>query len=262
MTHESQYGEAVVESMESVYGEGFLSPGGAAEVADILDGLDLQGRDVLDLGCGLGGASILFVRDLGAARVHGVDLEEASLERAAAAVEAAGLADRITLQKIAPGPLPLPDRRFDLVFTKDVMCHVADKAAFVAEVFRVLRPGGVFATGDWVKGPEGPGSEAFEDWWARLGATGLIFHFHPEETYRAGLDAAGFEAVEVREHSAWSERQTRQQLEQALGPARESLLQTLGADGYETRVYLNRTRMEALAGGALRHCHLRARRPG
>ena len=262
MTHESQYSDTVLESMESVYGDGFLSPGGAAEVIDILDGLDLRDRDVLDLGCGLGGASIMFARNLGAGHVHGVDLEEASLARAAAAVEAAGLADRITLQGIVPGPLPLPDQAFDLVFTKDVMCHVPDKAAFLAEVFRVLRPGGVFATGDWIKGPEGPGSEAFEDWWARLGATGLIFHFHPEETYVAGLEAAGFEAIEVREHSAWSEAETRRQLEHTLGPARESLLKTLGEDGFDTRVRLNRARMEALAGGALRHCHLRARRPG
>ena len=261
MTYESQYSDAVLENMESVYGEGFLSPGGASEIGDILEGLAVEGREVLDLGCGLGGASMALVRDYGAGRVLGIDLEAASIERAAAAVEAAGLSDRIAVKLAEPGPLPIPDASFDLVFTKDVICHVPDKAPFFAETFRVLRPGGAFAAGDWIKGKDGPGSAEYEDWAGRLQTAGLRFHFSPLETYLSGLEAAGFEEIEARDHSAWSERDARRQLADSEGPAREALRGALGEAGFETRIRLTRARAEALAKGGLMHGHLRARRP-
>lgn len=261
MSHERQYSDAVLDSMESVYGEGFLSPGGAEEVADILAGVAIAGREVLDLGCGIGGASLMLAREREAGRVLGIDVEQDSIARAAAAVEAAGLARRVTVQLVAPGPIPLPDAGFDVVFSKDVFCHVPDKTPLFAEALRVLRPGGVFAFGDWVKGEDGPGSAAYDDWAARLRATGLLFHFGDLEAYLGGLDAAGFTAVELRNHSAWSAEEARRQLDHTLGPAREGLRETLGDDGLETRIALTRARAEALEGGALLHCHLQARRP-
>ena len=44
-----------------------------------------------------------------------------------------------------PGPLPFTDASFDVVFSKDALLHVPDKDALFAEIFRVLKPGGVFA---------------------------------------------------------------------------------------------------------------------
>ncbi len=183
MAESRQYSDAVLASMQSLYGKGFLSPGGAAEVFDIVEGLSIDGREVLDLGCGIGGASAVLAGELGAARVLGIDVEPDSLEQAASLVEEAGLADRVSLELVAPGPLPLPDGAFDAIFTKDVICHVPDKPALLAEAYRVLRPGGVFACGDWVKGEAGPDTRdclpAYQDWAARLANSGLSFHFDP-----------------------------------------------------------------------------------
>ena len=265
MAQSRQYSDAVLSSMQSLYGKGFLSPGGAVEVFDIMDGLSIAGRDVLDLGCGIGGATVILAAELGAARVVGIDVEADSLDRAAGLVEEAGLADRVSLEPVAPGPLPLPDGAFDAIFTKDVICHVPDKPALFAEAYRVLRPGGVLACGDWVKGEEVPEPRtcqpAYEDWTARLAASGLVFHFDPLSVYEAGLKAAGFGTVEVRDHSAWSEEDGRRQLTQSESAAAE-LRRTLGDDGYSTRVALTRSRVEALAGGSLRHVHIQAFRPG
>jgi phosphoethanolamine N-methyltransferase len=261
MAHERQYSDAVLDSMESVYGEGFLSPGGAEEVAGILAGVAVAGRDVLDLGCGIGGASLMLARDLGAGRVLGIDVEAESIARAEAIIEAAGLTDRVAVQQVAPGPIPLPDGAYDVVFSKDVFCHVPDKTPLFAEALRVLRPGGIFAFGDWVKGEDGPGSAAYDDWAARLRATGLLFNFGDLDAYLGGLEAAGFADVELRDHSAWSAAEARRQLDHALGPAHESLRAALGDDGIETRIALTRSRAEALEGGALLHSHLQARRP-
>ena len=52
MSSENRYDSRNVDNMEMLYGRGFLSGGGADEVALIFDGIDLSEADVLDLGCG------------------------------------------------------------------------------------------------------------------------------------------------------------------------------------------------------------------
>ncbi|MDH3690511.1 MAG: methyltransferase domain-containing protein, partial [Gammaproteobacteria bacterium] len=182
-----------------------------------------------------------------------------SLERAATAIKAAGLTDRITLKLIEPGPIPLSDDAFDIVVTKDVICHIPDKQSFFAEVFRVLRSGGIFASGDWIRGEEGSGTRVFNDWVEQL--RGLKFHFETVRAYVQALESVGFTQIESRDHSDWSERIARQQLEDALGPARETSIQTLGKEGYKKRTALTRARLEALSNRDLQHWHLRASKP-
>jgi hypothetical protein len=60
--HEQEYDAAFVELLESVWGEGFLSPGGPEEVARILDGLDLHGARVVD--CAAGAEHLIELRFL------------------------------------------------------------------------------------------------------------------------------------------------------------------------------------------------------
>ena len=70
----TQYTDRVINGMQSLYGEGFLSPGGPDEMAVFLEGIDLSGCHVLDLGCGIGGASIMLADTYGASHVTGVDV--------------------------------------------------------------------------------------------------------------------------------------------------------------------------------------------
>ena len=67
-----------------MWGEGFLSPGGPAEVVRILQGVDLSDQGVLDIGSGLGGIDILLATTHGAASVTGIDVERPLVERAVA----------------------------------------------------------------------------------------------------------------------------------------------------------------------------------
>lgn len=261
MAYEKQYSDAVRASVETVYGAGFLSPGGAAEVGHILDGLAIEGRDVLDLGCGPGGGAVTLAGNLGAGRVLGIDVEADTLERAAETVAAAGLADRITLKLVEPGPLPLPDGSFDVVFSKDVIAHVTDKDTLYDEILRVLRPGGAFAGSDWMRGGDGPLSKDFNDWLEQLESSGLRFEFVTAAASARGLGAAGFEEVKVRDHSDWTLREGRRNLDSILGPDRETLTDILGEEGFEGLVFRTRARIAALDSGDLLHCHLRARSP-
>ena len=144
MPHTRQYSDTTLDEMQLLYGEGYLSPGGAEEVDAILDGVPVRGRRVLDLGCGVGGAAIRIVQELAAGSVVGIDVEEPALERATAAVRAAGLAGRIRFELVSPGSIPLADESVDIAFCKDVICHLADKGPLFSEVGRVLRRGGNF----------------------------------------------------------------------------------------------------------------------
>ena len=54
----NRYDPRNIETMELVYGTGYMSAGGDAEVARILSGIKICDQQILDVGCGLGGASI------------------------------------------------------------------------------------------------------------------------------------------------------------------------------------------------------------
>ena len=46
------YHDQMIGMLERVWGDGWLSPGGPAEVARLLEGMDLRGKNLLDIGCG------------------------------------------------------------------------------------------------------------------------------------------------------------------------------------------------------------------
>ena len=56
LTDEGHYGPKQLNMLKTVWGEGFLSPGGKEEIDEILKGIDLTDKKVLDFGCGTGGA--------------------------------------------------------------------------------------------------------------------------------------------------------------------------------------------------------------
>jgi len=56
----SEYHDAMITLLETIWGKGFMAPGGAGNVAIQVDGLDLIGKRVLDIGCGLGGPDHLL----------------------------------------------------------------------------------------------------------------------------------------------------------------------------------------------------------
>lgn len=252
------YGAPFIAKLELLWGDGFLSPGGREEVALILEGLDLTGLSVLDVGCGIGGIDVLLAQAHGAAQVLGLDVEDLVLERAAARARDAGLADRLSFRKVAPGPFPLPDNGFDLVFSKDAMVHIPDKAALYAEVLRVLKPGGVFAASDWMRRDAAPPSDEMRGW---LQEISLALDLGPLAEAEALLRQAGFEAVRVTNRNAWYRKEAAREVERLEGGLREPVIETLGREGYETWLSGKRKSVRLLESGEFCPGHLRARKP-
>lgn len=97
----------------------------------------LEGRTVIDVGCGPGHYSVALAR-LGAAHVVGVDFAPGMLSLAAEQASAAGVADRCEF--VQADFLEQPEQQqFDYAVVMGVMDYVADPAAFMAKVLRLTR---------------------------------------------------------------------------------------------------------------------------
>ncbi len=96
-------------------------------------------RDVLDVGCGAGVEVVRFAR--AGARVTGVDIAESAITLARQNLEQQRLSAR--LEVVDGEYLPYADGSFDLVFAHGVVQYTGDEHRMVAEIHRVLRPGGL-----------------------------------------------------------------------------------------------------------------------
>jgi len=119
-------------------------------------------QSILDVATGTAGVAIALARRSTAA-VTGIDLSEAMLARGRERVRATGLSERITLQAGRAEELRFPSEFFDAVSFTYLLRYVADPAATLAELARVLRPGGTMASLDFFVPPNPVWHAA---WWA------------------------------------------------------------------------------------------------
>ena len=253
------YDEVVIGFLEALWGDGYLSPGGADEVDRTLEGIDLRGQRVLDIGCGIGGITIDLVRRHGAASAVGIDVEAPVCEHAGRRVAAAGLEDVVEIVLVEPGPLPADDGSFDVVFSKDSIVHIADKEWLAGEIFRVLRPGGWFVASDWLISHDGEPSPEMA---AYIAAEALDFGMASPDRYRRALDAAGFVDVELRNRNEWYREVARTELERLTGSQHDRFVAAVGEDEIAHQIATWAAMVPVLESGE--HCphHIRARKPG
>lgn len=163
-----------------------------------LEGMDLRGKDVLDVGCGTGIMSLLALRK-GAAKVVCGDISSYMLKvgRTKAQKQAYG-PDRILFHQLDAESLPFEDEKFDVVMTGMTLGLLPEPDKAVKEMVRVLRPGNLLSVG--AHGPD--------HYWEACDASfrvinkryvlGYRLEFWPmkEETVRKLLEKAGL--VDIR----------------------------------------------------------------
>lgn len=103
---------------------------------------------IIDLGCGIGGPMRAIARFTGA-HVIGVNNNEYQIRRGTALNAAAGLSKNTSFIKADFHHLPVEDCSIDGVYTIEASCHSPDRLKLFSEIFRVLKPGGVFAGYEW-----------------------------------------------------------------------------------------------------------------
>lgn len=254
------YPDQFIAALQAIWGDGFLSPGGPAEIATMMGTSRLDGMSVLDIGCGVGGIDLILVEEYGADHVTAIDVEPQLVDHAANRVSAANLGSRIDVQLVEPGPLPFDADSFDAVFSKDAMLHIPDKASLYTDLLRVLRPGGRLIASDWLRGgpDDGPVPAILEEWGRK---TGLTADFATPGMTERALEEAGFQDVRVRDRNEWYAGELRKEELQVTGPGFQQLEATIGMEAAIQRHQSFEIRKQAVAEGALRPCHLYGVKP-
>jgi arsenite methyltransferase len=117
-------------------------PGGLALTRRLIGRLGAyDGARVLDVASGRGTTALMVAREFGV-DVTGVDLSAANVALAGSAAHAAGLAGRVRFRVGDAERLPVGDAAFDAAVCECAFCTFPDKPTAVAELARVLRPGG------------------------------------------------------------------------------------------------------------------------
>lgn len=159
--------------------------------------------EVLDVGCGVGGAACHLAARTGA-RIRGLTPNAAQIELARELARATRTDGRVAFDRGSAGELPYDDASFDAVLFFESPCHFPDRARFFSEARRVLRPGGRLAGEDWLAA-EGLDREASERWIRPICESWAIASLGTLSLYADGMRDAGLalrEAVDLRTEMA------------------------------------------------------------
>lgn len=96
---------------------------------------------VLDAGCGIGGSSIWMAKQHGNT-VTGITISQKQVHYAEKHAKRHGVADLVDFQVADFCATPFADASFDVVWALESSCHALNKADFLREAYRLLRPGG------------------------------------------------------------------------------------------------------------------------
>lgn len=154
-----------------------------------------DGDRVLDIACGFGGTLRTLAR-LGC-HAKGIDISKSCVTRARMLNSKSGLTDRIEVVTGDFHSIDSEPNTWDAVICQEAIIHSDDRPTVFSEVFRVLRPGGIFAFSDILTGEKAniPMVEAAFD---RLGASAGATISDYQEMARS----AGFEIPFVEERLA------------------------------------------------------------
>eukprot|EP00697_Spironema_sp_BW2_P002003 gnl/Spiro4/12683_TR6719_c0_g1_i1.p1 gnl/Spiro4/12683_TR6719_c0_g1~~gnl/Spiro4/12683_TR6719_c0_g1_i1.p1 ORF type:complete len:425 (-),score=139.66 gnl/Spiro4/12683_TR6719_c0_g1_i1:10-1227(-) len=108
------------------------------------------GMNVLDAGCGVGGPARTVAR-LSGAKVLGVTINDYQVMRARNHTERAGLSHLVEFKQGDYNKLDfIADASFDRAYASESTCHAVNLEGPYGQIFRVLKPGGLFFSYEWL----------------------------------------------------------------------------------------------------------------
>lgn len=176
----------------------FLEAGANLDKVMVQRGQITSDSVVIDVGCGSGTIAMGLCRSTGC-RVTGVDLSGVRIANAIDALDdqPEDVRNKVTFKKGSATDLPFEGESFDRAWSQATIYHVPDKVKVLEEVYRVLKPGGIFVFDDLIKPQPNIGEKAVKFVYERL-LFDTDFSF---ESYQEALKATGFEVLEAEDIS-------------------------------------------------------------
>jgi len=173
---------------------------------------------ILDVGCGIGGSTRRLAHETGC-RVTGIDLSEAYIDTARRLTELLDMQERVVFHAASALALPFDDDTFDGVWSLQMNMNVEDKASWLVETCRVLKPGGRAVLYEVCGGRNTP--QYFPVPWAQDGSMSFLA---PPDAFRDIIASAGFDIA------VWNDRTdvARKAFAEVKEPAGEPKLPVLG----------------------------------
>jgi len=256
MDHDNEYHDNMVTMLELIWGKGYMAPGGAGNVAKLLEGTSPRGKHILDIGCGIGGPAFEMARTHGA-EVTGVDLEAPLIARATSDARELGLHGQCRFETVDIGPLPFADGSFDIIVTSGALTQTTDKASLLEECLRVLKPGGYLSSYEWMRS----GQESSDDMRYWLKMEGLTYALEQLGDYEAKFMHAGFENVSATDASDWYRAEARREYALIKGELYESMVRLLGQKDADHFVEDWRAMVVVIESGEMRQGYCRGQKP-
>jgi ubiquinone/menaquinone biosynthesis C-methylase UbiE len=196
----NEYSDKYCLGLEAAYGHGMMSEGGSLAVEKLFQGIDPRNKRIVDIGSGIGGPA-LYLAQTYKARITGLEINPWMVEESTRRItpEHRELVDFLL---ITDNNLPFADASIDIVCSKGVFAHVQDKAPLFKEVFRVLKPGGLFLVNDWLSPIQGSWSENVKRMVELDGLTEIIMFAETDVRYAKLLTAAGFTRINATDQTA------------------------------------------------------------
>ncbi|NNF36742.1 MAG: methyltransferase domain-containing protein [Saprospiraceae bacterium] len=145
---------------------------GAAVSRELANSIDINGLNVLDVGCGLGGPSRMLAEEYNC-QTTGIDLSNEYIRTAAKLSQLVKLQDKTSFFQGDATQLPFEDHAFDVVWTQHVQMNIPDKGKFYSEISRVLKTGGCFLFYEILK--KGDGEIGYPMPWASDDSHSFLF---------------------------------------------------------------------------------------
>ncbi|MGK5595109.1 MAG: methyltransferase domain-containing protein [Parachlamydiaceae bacterium] len=249
-----EYNNELIELLEMVYGEGFLSQGGAQSLDEMFEGINLNNKKILDLGSGLGMCDIYLANQF-KADIIGIDPQETLVKQANKKLQLLkeDLKGNVSF-KLMEDPHNLKqfaDRTFDVIFSKESILHVPYefKDQYFKEIYRVLKPGGTVIIMDWMHSGRGYSENTKK----MMEMDGLLFHLLTPHQYQEAIRNAGFkifdfidityESAQISQHNIDTILLIEDEIIERFG--KETFLYSLESWYYQKEAFLSR---ELIAG--------------
>jgi SAM-dependent methyltransferase len=134
---------------EALYGKNLISLGGLAAIDNMFSDLKIEGLKALDIGFGLGGVAF-YLAEKYKMRATGIEIHPWMIQHANDH-KPTDLSDFLEFNTYNDaGELPYKPETFDLVYSKGVLNHVADKGSLFRQINSVLKLSGLFVIADWI----------------------------------------------------------------------------------------------------------------